>query len=237
VIRNYARNTTEALVTRAGVKAAFGYNPMSTTNWKGTRPSTRMGALAVLRAKLDQVRRKIEKGKKTKTGKEPVEFSAEEIVLRDLLTGKNRLRTPCTRSMISPPAPGDGRVRALTTVEHAMDVHEPEIFRELARRRISRLTAPPTASPTRSNSSTNPGERPPGRVRGHLTMTDHLVPGPAALPPDPVVHALRPSKQDAVELSAERGNLGLDKDLGTRKGSGRPSSADRDPSTTSYPRW
>ena len=29
VVRNYAANTTEALIARAGVKAAFGYNPIS----------------------------------------------------------------------------------------------------------------------------------------------------------------------------------------------------------------
>ncbi|MCK4680131.1 imidazolonepropionase, partial [bacterium] len=35
VIRHYAKNTTDALVARAGIKAAFGYNPMSTVDWKG----------------------------------------------------------------------------------------------------------------------------------------------------------------------------------------------------------
>ena len=33
VIRNYGKNGTDALVARAGVKAAFGYNPMSTVDW------------------------------------------------------------------------------------------------------------------------------------------------------------------------------------------------------------
>ena len=52
IIRNYARTTTEALIARSGIKAAFGYNPMSTRDWKGTRPHTRMGALSLLRARL-----------------------------------------------------------------------------------------------------------------------------------------------------------------------------------------
>ena len=39
VIRNYAANTSDALVARAGVKAALGYNPMSTVEWKGSRPN------------------------------------------------------------------------------------------------------------------------------------------------------------------------------------------------------
>ncbi|MFO8032768.1 MAG: hypothetical protein R6U22_09515 [Desulfohalobiaceae bacterium] len=53
VIRNYAQDSSQALIARAGIKAAFGYNPMSTTSWSGTRPSTRMGALAQLRSRLD----------------------------------------------------------------------------------------------------------------------------------------------------------------------------------------
>ena len=45
VIRNYAADSSSALVARAGIKAAFGYNPMSASSWKGTRPTTRMGAM------------------------------------------------------------------------------------------------------------------------------------------------------------------------------------------------
>jgi len=33
VIRNYAKNSTDALVARSGIKAALGYNPMSTQQW------------------------------------------------------------------------------------------------------------------------------------------------------------------------------------------------------------
>ena len=58
VIRNFAKDTNDALVARAGIKAAFGYNPMSTVAWKGKRPSTRMGALAILRAKLTTLSRR-----------------------------------------------------------------------------------------------------------------------------------------------------------------------------------
>jgi imidazolonepropionase-like amidohydrolase len=139
VIRNYAEDTNQALISRAGVKAAFGYNPMSTAAWKGDRPYTRMGAASILRSKLHAVRQKMEKekGKKSKKGRDEVSFSAEETVLRELLTGKNRLRTHVHKI---------DDVAALlrivdefglkTTVEHAMDVHEPGIFEELRRRRI-----------------------------------------------------------------------------------------------------
>jgi imidazolonepropionase-like amidohydrolase len=139
VIRNYGKDTSSALVARAGVKAAFGYNPMSTTAWKGTRPSTRMGALAILRAKLDQVRQKLAKERGKRGGKKAdLDYSAEEAVLRDLLTGKNRLRTHVHKiDDIATLLRVVDEFGLKTTVEHAMDVHEPEIFRELARRRIS----------------------------------------------------------------------------------------------------
>jgi imidazolonepropionase-like amidohydrolase len=137
VIRNYARNTTEALVARAGVKAAFGYNPMSTTNWKGRRPSTRMGAAAILRARLDEVRQKMDKEKRASKKGEPVLFTAEERVIRDLLTGKNRLRTHVHKiDDIAALLRIVDEFGIETTVEHAMDVHAPEMFRELARRGI-----------------------------------------------------------------------------------------------------
>jgi imidazolonepropionase-like amidohydrolase len=87
VIRNYAPNTNAALVRRAGIKAAFGYNPMGVRDWKGVRPFTRMGALAILRAKLHEVRAKM-----AKVQGEPPTYSAEETVLRALLKREQRLR-------------------------------------------------------------------------------------------------------------------------------------------------
>jgi imidazolonepropionase-like amidohydrolase len=50
LIRNFAKDIGESYVMDIGIKAALGYNPRSTTEWKGDRrPSTRMGAVAMLR--------------------------------------------------------------------------------------------------------------------------------------------------------------------------------------------
>ena len=93
VIRNYANDSTDALIARAGLKAAFGYNPRSTHRWKGKRPTTRMGAIAILRGRLEEVRRKIQKYRKAKGSKKAdITFSAEETVLQDLLARKFCLR-------------------------------------------------------------------------------------------------------------------------------------------------
>jgi imidazolonepropionase-like amidohydrolase len=138
VIRNYAQNSTEALISRAGIKAALGYNPMSTRDWKGDRPSTRMGALNILRAKLDEVRQKVQKyhGAKGKK-KQEITFSAAEAVLRDLLTGKQILRVHIHKiDDIATLLRLIDEFELKVTVEHAMDVHQPEIFQELKKRKI-----------------------------------------------------------------------------------------------------
>ena len=150
VIRNYAANSTEALVARAGVKAAFGYNPMAVEDWKGTRPSTRMGAVALLRKKLDEVTQKTSKTKhrKGRKKKDDPDLSAEETILRNLLTGKERLRAHVHKTddiaMLLRLA---DEFKLLVTVEHAMDVFEPGIFHQLRDRNIPVVYGPLDAFP------------------------------------------------------------------------------------------
>jgi imidazolonepropionase-like amidohydrolase len=138
VIRNYAGNSTEALVARAGIKGAFGYNPMSTQGWKGQRPSTRMGAAALFRKRFDEVEQKHEKWLKAKGGKKAdITFSAEEKVLVDLLSGKKALRAHVHKiDDIAALLRLVDEFKLKATVEHAMDVHRPEIFSELRKRNI-----------------------------------------------------------------------------------------------------
>jgi len=126
VIRHYAKNTTDALVARAGVKAAFGYNPMSTVNWKGKRPSTRMGALAILRSKLTDVSQKMAKHKRAKGAKkQEITFTAEEAVLRDVLSRKHVLRVHVHKiDDIAALLRIVDEFKLKVTVEHAGDVHQ-----------------------------------------------------------------------------------------------------------------
>jgi len=141
IIRNYGANTNVALIRRAGIKAAFGYNPMSVRDWKGTRPYTRMGALAMLRAKLHEVREKMAKA--TAKPDADVTFSADEVVLRALLEREQRLRVHVHKA---------DDVAALLrfvdefhldiTVEHTCDVHEEATYRELKDRGIPVVYGP-----------------------------------------------------------------------------------------------
>ena len=144
VIRNYAENSTAALIARAGIKAAFGYNPMSTKTWKGNRPTTRMGATAVLRSKLDEVRMKIQQYQKSKGAKkQEITFSAEECVLKDLLQKKSRMRAHVHKiDDIAALLRLVDEFKINVSVEHAMDVHKPDIFRELRKRSIPLVYGP-----------------------------------------------------------------------------------------------
>jgi imidazolonepropionase-like amidohydrolase len=144
VIRNYAENGTEALIARAGLKAAFGYNPMSTGSWKGNRPTTRMGAMALLRSKLDEVQQKLVKYRKARgSKKQEITFSAEEAVFRDLLAGKIGLRAHVHKiDDIAALLRLTDNYKIKLTVEHAMDVHRADIFREMKRRKIPVVYGP-----------------------------------------------------------------------------------------------
>jgi len=95
VIRNYGLDTNAAFIRRSGIKAAFGYNPMHVREWKGQRPHTRMGALAMLRAKLHDVKAKMDKeaaAAEDPDRKNDVTYTAEEAVMKAILSGEERMR-------------------------------------------------------------------------------------------------------------------------------------------------
>lgn len=223
VIRNYGKNSTEALIGRAGVKAAFGYNPMSKHRWKGTRPSTRMGAMALLRKRFDEVLQKMDRHRKAKgTKKEDVTFSAEEAVLRDVLAAKTLLRVHAHKT---------DDIAALlrlvddygikVSVEHAMDVDQPEIFRELKRRRIAVTYGPVDAFAfkveLRHKGWRNIRHLLDSKIAFGL-MSDHpVVPSRQLFLQTRWFTRAGLSKQQALEIVTRRNAqiLGIDKILGT----------------------
>lgn len=141
VIRNYGAHTNAAFIRRAGIKAALGYNPMYVRDWKGTRPWTRMGALAILRSKLHDVRAKI--AEEANKEDADVKYSAEETVLRQILKREQRLRVHVHKA---------DDIAALlrlvdefgldVTIEHTCDIHQPGIFEELRERGIPVVYGP-----------------------------------------------------------------------------------------------
>ncbi len=145
VIRNYGTDTNAAFIRRAGIKGAFGYNPMSTGSWKGQRPSTRMGALAILRAKLVDVQAKMAKeAAQGEDGKENgVTYTAEELVLKAMLTGKERYRVHVHKNDdIAALLRFVDEFDLKVTLEHTMDVHTSGVYEELKARGIPVVYGP-----------------------------------------------------------------------------------------------
>ena len=161
VIRNFAPNRKEAELKDYGFKMALGYNPRSTTDWKGERPSTRMGVYAQLEKKFDTVINKRDKAllKKEKAlhrlSKDKVEkkYSTEEVAFqRDIIEREYSFTfTPMDNAVLELL---EGRKTAKVhvhkeddvlyliefskkynikvTAEHTGDVFHKEIFDELA---------------------------------------------------------------------------------------------------------
>jgi len=223
VIRNYARDSSAALVARAGLKGATGFNPMANAAHKGTRATTRMGGLALLRQKLDGVRLKMEQYRKARGQKRSaIAFTAEERVLREVLEQKLILRVHCHKiDDIASLLRLADEFSLKITVEHAADVNAPGIFRELARRKIPVIFGPVDAFPykveLKHDSWRNVRFLLESKCRFGL-MTDHPVTLAKMLLLQ-TRHFLRfgLSKQDAIELISRRNAevLGLGKILGS----------------------
>ena len=223
VIRNYAANSTDALIARAGVKGAFGFNPMSTRNWKGERPWTRMGSLAMLRKALHDVRQKTERRRKARGAKkDEITFSAEEEVLRDLLSRRRRLRAHVHKiDDIAAMLRVVDEFGLRVTVEHAMDVHRPDILRELKRRKIPVMYGPVDAFPYKVELKHFAWRNIRHLVESGVEfglMTDHPVTAARSLFLSTRWFTRAGlTKQQAVELVSRRNAeiLGVDKMLGT----------------------
>jgi len=146
IIRNFARTTTEALVASSGVKAAFGYNPMSTRDWKGTRPYTRMGSLSLLRSRLAQVKKKLRsagKGGKSGNGKAGSDLAAEDEVIREILEGRLGLRIHVHKiDDIASLLRLQEEFAIHVTVDHACDVNDGHIYTVLRDRGIPVVFGP-----------------------------------------------------------------------------------------------
>ena len=171
VIRTFAKNRKDAVVSDYGYKMAIGFNPRSTTEWKGERPSTRMGLYQMLERRFDEVlakkaksdltlgktlrdlsRSAAEKGLGPKEldverdgarrGAE-LEFTQEELGLLDLLSGKKTVKVHVHKE--------DDALYLIdlakhygmrVTAEHCMDIHHKEIFDEFGKAGIPVVYGP-----------------------------------------------------------------------------------------------
>ncbi len=147
VVRHDAPHTTAALIARAGLKAALGYNVIA-YGGKGTRPSTRRGAVAILRARLNEVRSKTAKISAKQDGAAEqkdgaTELNQEEQALKSVLDGETILRVHAHKTDdIAALLRLVDEFKLRVSVEHAGDVCRPEIFVELRRRGITVVFGP-----------------------------------------------------------------------------------------------
>ena len=103
-----------------------------------------MGALAILRERLDAVRRKIARRKRLRGEKKAdAELSAEEEVLRGLLERREVFRVHVHKADdIAALLRLADEFGLRVTCEHTSDVHEIGVYRELARRGIPVVYGP-----------------------------------------------------------------------------------------------
>ena len=146
VIRNFERTADKAFVRHAGIKMALGYNPRAQRKWKGRRPTSRMGVLAILREELmstAKALRLVEKGKK-----DVDELTPQQDVLARVLRGEELLRCHAHKEDdIAALLRLRSEFNLKVTVEHACDVHGVDVFKELKAQGIPLVYGPLDAFP------------------------------------------------------------------------------------------
>lgn len=163
IIRHFAANREEALFKDYGYKMALGYNPKSTQSWKGTRPTTRMGAYALLEKRFDDALQKEGKAKAsldkklTDAGDGPdaerkeeiarreydLELSSEDRAILEILHGEKTVKCHAHKEddllyLIELKKKYGIRFSA----EHTCDVHHVEIYNRLAEEGIPVIYGP-----------------------------------------------------------------------------------------------
>lgn len=141
LIRNYARDVEEAYMKDVGVKAALGFNPRRTTDWKGTRPYTRMGSVGVLRKwlmKAADALKLIEAGKRV-----PEEFDPELRLLFPVVRGEEVLRVHVHKEDdIAALIMLKRELNLRVVIDHACDVHTREAFEKIKKEGIPLVYGP-----------------------------------------------------------------------------------------------
>jgi imidazolonepropionase-like amidohydrolase len=171
VIKNFATGVDNAFFRNAGMKMALGYNPRTTEDWKGVRPTTRMGLYAMLEKKFDDLLLKREKELLSKQKKlyglnkklhsksiaqdeydyelsfidqeYDLAFSNEDLELIEVLDGNKVARVHVHKADdIYYLVELKNKYGLEVTVEHACDVFEKRVFDLLAKENIPVVYGP-----------------------------------------------------------------------------------------------
>ncbi len=130
LIRNFVQDISQAHIMDVGIKAALGYNPRSTVDWKGNRPSTRMGAVALLREnfiKARKIQKLLETEKKVIDEVEPL----TELFM-DILSNRLKMMVHVHKEddiMVLLQLIKEFGIKVIAN--HCVDVHREEVFTAL----------------------------------------------------------------------------------------------------------
>jgi imidazolonepropionase-like amidohydrolase len=130
LIRNFVQDISQAHIMDVGIKAALGYNPRSTVDWKGNRPSTRMGAVALLREnfiKARKIQKLLETEKKVIDEVEPL----TELFM-DILSNRLKMMVHVHKEddiMVLIQLIKEFGIKVIAN--HCVDVHREEVFTAL----------------------------------------------------------------------------------------------------------
>jgi imidazolonepropionase-like amidohydrolase len=130
LIRNFVQDIGQAHMMDVGIKAALGYNPRSTVDWKGNRPSTRMGAVAILREnfiKARKLQKLLETEKKVIDEVEPL----TELFM-DILSNRLKMMVHVHKEddiMVLLQLIKEFGIKVIAN--HCVDVHREEVFTAL----------------------------------------------------------------------------------------------------------
>ncbi|MGD1836833.1 MAG: amidohydrolase family protein [Nitrososphaeraceae archaeon] len=146
LVKNFTSNIKEAYIKDIGIKTALGYNPRSTEKWSGTRPSTRMGAIALLRENFLKAKKTTNLLRKKKKSIEEVDPITE--IFMDILDKKRSLMVHLHKEddvMILLQLAKEFQIKVIAN--HLCDVHDTNIFTELRSASIPIIYGPLDAFP------------------------------------------------------------------------------------------
>jgi imidazolonepropionase-like amidohydrolase len=146
LIRNFVQDIEQAYIMDVGIKAALGYNPRSTMEWKGNRPSTRMGAVAMLRENFIKARKMQALVQKEKKIIDEVEPLTE--VLMDILSGRFKIMFHVHKEddiMVLIQLVKEFGIKAIAN--HCCDVHREGVFAALKASSVPIIYGPLDAFP------------------------------------------------------------------------------------------
>ena len=146
LMKNFKRNVKDAYMKDVGIKAALGYNPRSTTSWGGKRPTTRMGAVALLRERFLKASKSINLmniQKKVQDELEPLDEIFIDILKKKLPLMVHLHRDDDAYVLMS--LIDEFGFKAI--INHAMDVYQESTFMAMKERNIDLVYGPLDSHP------------------------------------------------------------------------------------------